>query len=100
MKSRIPFHSILLLVAAVALAAATMPASAQGRGALEADAKKAYNSLVAKVPAAKALGKNAAAVLVFPKITKAGLMVGGQHGDLDPGYQQDAPGPIESAQLL
>jgi lipid-binding SYLF domain-containing protein len=33
------------------------------------------------VPAAKALGKNAVTVLVFPKITKAGLMVGGQHGD-------------------
>jgi lipid-binding SYLF domain-containing protein len=81
MRSRIPFRSILLLVAAVVLAGATMPASAQGRGALEADARKAYNSLVAKVPAAKALGKNAVAVLVFPKITKAGLMVGGQHGD-------------------
>jgi lipid-binding SYLF domain-containing protein len=81
MRSRIPFRSILLLVAAVALAAATIPASAQGRGTLEADAKKAYNSLVAKVPAAKALGKNAVAVLVFPKITKAGLMIGGQSGD-------------------
>lgn len=81
MKSQIPFRSILLLMAAVALAGATMPASAQGRGALEADAKRAYNSLVAKVPAAKALGKSAVAVLVFPKITKAGLMVGGQSGD-------------------
>jgi len=81
MRGRIPFRWILLLGAAVALAAATMPASAQGRGALEADAKKAYNSLVAKVPAAKALGKNAVAVLVFPKITKAGLMIGGQSGD-------------------
>jgi lipid-binding SYLF domain-containing protein len=81
MRRRIPFRTFLLLAAAVALAGATMPASAQGRGALEADARKAYNSLVAKVPAAKALGKNAVAVLVFPKITKAGLMVGGQSGD-------------------
>jgi lipid-binding SYLF domain-containing protein len=61
--------------------AATLPASAQSRGALEADARKAYNSLIVKVPAAKAIGKNAVAVLVFPKITKAGLMVGGQSGD-------------------
>jgi lipid-binding SYLF domain-containing protein len=61
--------------------AATLPASAQSRGALEADARKAYNSLIAKVPAAKAIGKSAVAVLVFPKITKAGLMVGGQSGD-------------------
>jgi len=70
-----------LLVAAIALMAATLPASAQSRGALEADARKAYNSLIVKVPAAKAIGKNAVAVLVFPKITKAGLMVGGQSGD-------------------
>ena len=28
------------------------------------------------VPTTKALGKNAVAVLVFPKIAKAGLMVG------------------------
>ena len=81
MKIRIPFRLILLLMAAVVLAGATMPASAEGRGALAADAKRAYNSLIAKVPAAKALGKNAVAVLVFPKITKAGLMVGGQYGD-------------------
>jgi lipid-binding SYLF domain-containing protein len=81
MKSRIPFRTVLLLVAAAALAWATLPASAQGRAALEADAKRDYNNLVARVPAAKALGKNAVAVLVFPKIIKAGLVVGGQFGD-------------------
>jgi lipid-binding SYLF domain-containing protein len=76
-----PFRSILLLLGALALAGATLSASAQGRGALEADAKKAYAKLVAGVPAAKALGKDAVAVLVFPKITKAGLVVGGQYGE-------------------
>jgi len=81
MKSRISFLTVPLLFAAAALAGATMPASAQGRGALEADAKGAYNNLVAEVPAAKALGKSAVAVLVFPKILKAGLMIGGQSGD-------------------
>jgi lipid-binding SYLF domain-containing protein len=65
----------------VALAGVTPQASAQGRGALEADAKRAYTNLVARIPAAKALSKDAVAVLVFPKITKAGLMVGGQYGD-------------------
>jgi len=81
MQSRNPIRLTLLLMAAVVLAGATLAASAQGRGALEADARKAYNSLVGKVPAAKALGKNAVAVLVFPKITKAGLGIGGQFGD-------------------
>jgi lipid-binding SYLF domain-containing protein len=71
------------LFAAFALVAILLaaPAFAADRAALEADARAAYNRLVAKVPAAKALGKNAVAVLVFPKITKAGLVVGGQFGD-------------------
>lgn len=81
MECRISFRFFPLLVAAIVLAAATTPALAQGRGALEADAKRAYNNLVAQVPGAKALGKDAVAVLVFPKITKAGLMIGGQSGD-------------------
>ena len=81
MNSRISFLMVPLLFGAVALAGATLPASAQGRGALEADAKRAYNNLVAKVPAAKALSKSAVAVLVFPKILKAGLVIGGQSGD-------------------
>ncbi len=34
-----------------------------------------------RVPAAKALARDAVAVLVFPKITKAGLVVGGQYGE-------------------
>jgi len=33
------------------------------------------------VPAAKSLSGSATAVLVFPKITKAGLGIGGQYGD-------------------
>jgi lipid-binding SYLF domain-containing protein len=33
------------------------------------------------VPAAKALGAKALAILVFPKVTKAGLGVGGQYGE-------------------
>ena len=81
MKSRIPFRSSLLLIAAVSLAGAALSALAQGPGALEADAKRVYNNLVARVPAAKALGKDAVAVLVFPKITKAGFVIGGQYGE-------------------
>ena len=37
-------------------------------------------SLYTNVAAAKALGAQARAILVFPKVTKAGLGVGGQHG--------------------
>jgi lipid-binding SYLF domain-containing protein len=45
------------------------------------DAQAALESLYAKVAGAKALGAQARAILVFPKVTKAGLGIGGQHGD-------------------
>ena len=45
------------------------------------EANAALQQLYASVPAAKTLGANAQAVLVFPKVTKAGLGVGGQFGE-------------------
>jgi lipid-binding SYLF domain-containing protein len=45
------------------------------------NAQASLASLYSKVAAAKALGAKAHAILVFPKVTKAGLGVGGQHGD-------------------
>jgi lipid-binding SYLF domain-containing protein len=54
---------------------------AADRGALERDARAALQKLTATVPAAKSLSGSANAVLVFPKITKAGLGIGGQYGD-------------------
>jgi lipid-binding SYLF domain-containing protein len=58
-----------------------MAASAADRGALERDARTALQKLTSTVPAAKSLSGSASAVLVFPKITKAGFGVGGQYGD-------------------
>jgi lipid-binding SYLF domain-containing protein len=48
---------------------------------LRRDGQAALNSLYAKNPGAKGIGKNAVAVLVFPGIVKAGLGVGGQYGE-------------------
>ena len=48
---------------------------------LHRDAHAALNSLYAKNPGAKEIGKKAVAVLVFPGIVKAGLGVGGQYGE-------------------
>ena len=73
--------SSLLFAAALTLGALATLASAQGRAALNGDAKRAYDKLVASVPAANAVAKRAVAVLVFPKIVKAGLMIGGQFGE-------------------
>jgi lipid-binding SYLF domain-containing protein len=80
-------HSVLPRTMA-ALAAATAlllvpaaPAMAASAAELSRDGNQALQSLYAKVPAAKTIGAKAKAVLVFPKITKAGLGVGGQYGD-------------------
>jgi len=54
---------------------------AAGAAEIERDAKASLQTLYASVPAAKALGQNAQAILVFPKVTKAGLGVGGQFGE-------------------
>jgi lipid-binding SYLF domain-containing protein len=82
MQNTILFRFSRLLLAALAVVLlAPAAALATDRTALERDARNAYNKLVARVPAAKALSKEADAVLVFPKITKAGLIVGGQYGD-------------------
>lgn len=48
---------------------------------LSRDANASLQQLYANVPAAKAIGQNAQAILVFPKVTKAGLGLGGQYGE-------------------
>ena len=74
----------VLVLAMLAVAMLTAPdARAQSSKAaqIDRDARATLNKLVAKVPAAKALQARAVAVLVFPSITKAGFMVGGQYGE-------------------
>jgi lipid-binding SYLF domain-containing protein len=44
------------------------------------DAKDTLGKLYARSDKARELGKQARAILVFPKIVKAGLMIGGQEG--------------------
>ena len=79
--TRNPF-SFLACALALCLAVSS-PAAAQGDKAakLDRDSRKALSNLSAKVPAAKALGAKAHAILVFPSITKAGLVIGGQYGE-------------------
>jgi lipid-binding SYLF domain-containing protein len=81
------FDSVLPRTMAALAAAATLflapaaPAMAASAAELSRDANKALQDLYAKVPAAKAIGAKAQAILVFPSITKAGLGIGGQYGD-------------------
>ena len=73
-----------LLIAAligVLLALSANTARAADAAELNKEAQAALQSLYAQVPAAKVLGEKARAILVFPSITKAGLVIGGQYGE-------------------
>ena len=75
------FRSLLIALAVALPMAASAPAFAASKSDLESSSKAALNKLVAQNPGAKALNAKAVAVLVFPTITKAGFMVGGQFGE-------------------
>jgi lipid-binding SYLF domain-containing protein len=66
-----------------ASAALMSPSAALAASAAELarDANASLQRLYATAPAAKSLGASAHAILVFPKVTKAGLGIGGQLGD-------------------
>ncbi len=76
------FVRSLLVTLAVALPLA-LPSSAfaASKAELNASSKAALENLVAGSPGAAAINSKAVAVLVFPSITKAGFMIGGQYGD-------------------
>jgi lipid-binding SYLF domain-containing protein len=58
------------------------PAADSAKAAkLDREARAALQNLYATTPAAKSLAGKAVAVLVFPTVTKAGFMVGGQYGE-------------------
>jgi lipid-binding SYLF domain-containing protein len=81
MNLRFAFRTITSAALAMAFAATALSASAQSPSALEGSSRKALISLTATYPAAKALSKDAVAVLVFPRITRAGFVFGGQYGE-------------------
>jgi lipid-binding SYLF domain-containing protein len=69
----------LLLIAVFALAAT--PVLAASASEIDKEVGLALEKLYAGTPAAVELSKVAKAILVFPNVIKAGLVVGGQYGD-------------------
>jgi lipid-binding SYLF domain-containing protein len=74
------------MLMAVTFACAAYPILAQEKGEsaaaeLNSASQAALQQLYASVPLAKELGPKAAAILVFPRVTKAGLGIGGQYGE-------------------
>jgi len=74
---------VLTWAAALAVIGAVVLPSARAadRSQLDAEARAALSHLVSSNAGAKAISAKAHAVLVFPSITKAGLMIGAQSGD-------------------
>ena len=72
-------RSIGLLVASFCLCVSF--AHAENRADLDRSARTVLNQLVASNANAKKLSEKAVAILVFPVVTKAGFIVGGQYGD-------------------
>lgn len=78
---RTPFPGSFVAALALMLPLLCGTAGAASRAELDAESKRVFEKLIAEVPAARALNARALAVLVFPSITKAGFMVGGQYGE-------------------
>ena len=76
------------MIAAACLAAGTLSVTACStlpnevdRSQIDTNSRQALDTLYAQNPAAKAIGQQARAVLIFPSIVKAGLGLGGAYGE-------------------
>src|SRR5262245_11507819 len=77
---------LAMVLAGITFASASDLLRAQEKGntaakELAGTSAAALESLYGSAPLAKLLAPKAAAVLVFPKVTKAGLGIGGQYGE-------------------
>jgi lipid-binding SYLF domain-containing protein len=78
--------SIARALIVTAFVSSGYPAAAQDKGqtevaALASASQAALQTLYGTAELAKLLGPKALAILVFPKVTKAGLGIGGQYGE-------------------
>jgi lipid-binding SYLF domain-containing protein len=80
MLDRRGFTAGLGCLAGAALLAGCSTSEPQ-RENLDARAEAAREDLYRQVPAARSLAQHSAGVLIFPSVTQAGLIVGGQYGN-------------------
>jgi lipid-binding SYLF domain-containing protein len=89
------------LILAILVIAWSETAAANSASQIDAEAKQALERLYAESSAAKELGGKASGILVFPSITKGGLIVGGEYGegvlrvaDASQGYYSSTSGSV------
>jgi lipid-binding SYLF domain-containing protein len=69
------------LVASIAVSAAPRPGRAASAGEIDAGVEAALRRFYRRVEAGPGLVERAAAVLVFPRVLKAGMGIGGEYGE-------------------
>ena len=76
-------HRQLLIVMAALVLTAGSTSFIYGQDSVKLDKEvdAAIGKLYAGSPIAKQLGKTAKAILIFPKVKKAGFLIGGQYGE-------------------
>lgn len=79
--NKLAILAFAVTVLVVTTATSSRPAAAASAAEIDRDATAALSDLYKRYPAAKNMAKDAKAILVFPKILKAGLMIGGETGD-------------------
>jgi lipid-binding SYLF domain-containing protein len=80
MKALLASVSAAALVA-LALWSTAAPANAESRADISRDSEQALQKLYDANPDAQALSRRASAILIFPNVVKAGLVVGGSFGE-------------------
>ena len=80
-KMRKVRHSLLAAGLTIGIVSASQQASAATAAQLNAEGNAALHRLYAQSDRAVRYGRDAHAILVFPKIVKAGFIVGGQGGE-------------------
>lgn len=75
------FGFIAAIVITLALVVSSAPALAGSKAEIDRSVDAALKNLMAATPAAKELAGIAKGILVFPRIVKAGFIVGGQAGE-------------------
>lgn len=82
MINRRQLNALLMTTAAsLSLGAFATPALGASAEVLDTDAAQTLQALYKANPVAEAVSKKARAILVFPKIVKAGLVFGGSYGE-------------------
>jgi lipid-binding SYLF domain-containing protein len=79
MKPKTLLAALIFLLSAITFL--SLPARAASAAEINRNVRIALKQLYATSPAARALGAQARAVLVFPSIVKGGFIVGAQHGE-------------------